>query len=92
MFHDLLGFVQHPHHQKVTPKFCKRFSEVGNVINDALSRFNEEVKNKTFPGAKYSPYPIKEDELTTFCTELRKKGFEKGAEAALKEFKTLRDE
>eukprot|EP00960_Hanusia_phi_P073767 768082-Hanusia_phi.AAC.7 len=25
VYHDLLGMMQHPHHAKVTPKFCKQF-------------------------------------------------------------------
>ncbi|AQK91102.1 3-methyl-2-oxobutanoate hydroxymethyltransferase 1 mitochondrial [Zea mays] len=36
VYHDLLGMLQHPHHAKVTPKFCKQFGNVGDVINKAL--------------------------------------------------------
>ena len=25
VYHDLLGIMHHPHHAKVTPKFCKRY-------------------------------------------------------------------
>ena len=32
VYHDLLGMLQHPHHAKVTPKFCKQFGNVGTVI------------------------------------------------------------
>lgn len=32
VYHDLLGMMQHPHHAKVTPKFCKQYAAVGNVI------------------------------------------------------------
>lgn len=32
VYHDLLGMMQHPHHAKVTPKFCKQYSAVGRVI------------------------------------------------------------
>ena len=31
MYHDLLGMMQHPHHAKVTPKFCKQYAAVGQV-------------------------------------------------------------
>jgi hypothetical protein len=31
VYHDLLGMMQHPHHAKVTPKFCKQFGAVGEV-------------------------------------------------------------
>ncbi|THF95464.1 hypothetical protein TEA_007726 [Camellia sinensis var. sinensis] len=37
VYHDLLGMMQHPHHAKVTPKFCKQYGQVGDVINKALS-------------------------------------------------------
>ena len=31
VYHDLLGMMQHPHHAKVTPKFCKQYAAVGEV-------------------------------------------------------------
>ena len=31
VYHDLLGMMQHPHHAKVTPKFCKQYATVGQV-------------------------------------------------------------
>lgn len=31
VYHDLLGMMQHPHHAKVTPKFCKQYAAVGKV-------------------------------------------------------------
>lgn len=34
VYHDLLGMMQHPHHAKVTPKFCKQYSVVGRVIQE----------------------------------------------------------
>jgi 3-methyl-2-oxobutanoate hydroxymethyltransferase len=38
VYHDLLGMMQHPHHAKVTPKFCKQYGAVGEVISsDAVS-------------------------------------------------------
>ena len=27
VYHDLLGMMQHPHHAKVTPKFCKQVGQ-----------------------------------------------------------------
>jgi hypothetical protein len=29
VYHDLLGMMSHPHHAKVTPKFCKSYAQVG---------------------------------------------------------------
>lgn len=34
VYHDLLGMMQHPHHAKVTPKFCKQYSAVGRIIQE----------------------------------------------------------
>lgn len=85
VFHDLLGFVQHPHHAKVMPKFCKRYSAVGEVINKALTEFNDEVKNHVFPGKEYSPYPIEDEELNKLCKALEEKGMALAAEAAHRE-------
>ncbi len=45
VFHDLLGFMQHPHHAKVTPKFSKQYAHVGQVIHKALVQFKEEARH-----------------------------------------------
>jgi hypothetical protein len=40
VYHDLLGMMQHPHHAKVTPKFCKQYAavgQVGSVARDSCS-------------------------------------------------------
>lgn len=58
VYHDLLGMMQHPHHAKVTPKFCKQYGNVGVEIERALGAFNAEVKNRAFPGPAFSPYKI----------------------------------
>ncbi|KAK9074269.1 hypothetical protein SSX86_006866 [Deinandra increscens subsp. villosa] len=58
VYHDLLGMMQHPHHAKVTPKFCKQFAQIGEGINKALSDYKQEVENRSFPGVTYSPYKI----------------------------------
>ena len=88
VFHDLLGFVQHPHHAKVMPKFCKRYCEVGDMINKALVEFNDEVKNHQFPGRQYSPYPISQLEVEKLCDALKKEGMGEAADAAQREFET----
>ncbi|PNX73909.1 hypothetical protein L195_g029819, partial [Trifolium pratense] len=60
VYHDLLGMLQHPHHAKVTPKFCKQYARVGDVINKALLDYKEDVINGSFPDAQHSPYKISE--------------------------------
>lgn len=58
VYHDLLGMMQHPHHAKVTPKFCKQYASLGIQIEQALGAFNQEVKSSTFPSATHTPYKI----------------------------------
>ncbi|XP_050387657.1 3-methyl-2-oxobutanoate hydroxymethyltransferase 2, mitochondrial-like [Argentina anserina] len=82
VYHDLLGMMQHPHHAKVTPKFCKQFAQVGDVINKALVNYKEEVTSGTFPGAAHSPYKINSVEVDGFLSELQKLGLDKAASAA----------
>ena len=56
VYHDLLGMMSHPHHAKVTPKFCKQYAHVGAIIQDALQRYRDEVSSGEFPSAAFSPY------------------------------------
>lgn len=82
VYHDLLGMLQHPHHAKVTPKFCKQFAQVGDVINKALLEYKEEVKSGSFPGPAHSPYVIGPADINGFLKELQNLGLEKAASAA----------
>lgn len=66
VYHDLLGMMQHPHHAKAAPKFCKNYSSVGVSINNALREFRDEVRNKAFPCPKYSPYKMVKGERDMF--------------------------
>lgn len=58
VYHDLLGMMQHPHHAKVTPKFCKQYANLGIDIERALKEFNAEVKMRSFPSPAHSPYKM----------------------------------
>lgn len=82
VYHDLLGMLQHPHHAKVTPKFCKQYAQVGDVINKALLDYKEEVTNRSFPGPAHSPYKISAADVDGFLNELQKMGLDKAASAA----------
>lgn len=82
VYHDLLGMMQHPHHAKVTPKFCKQFARVGDVINKALLEYKEEVTNGSFPGPSHSPYKMTSSDCVGFSNELQKLGFDKAASVA----------
>jgi len=85
VYHDLLGMMSHPHHAKVTPKFCKRYCEVGNVIQEALSQFRTEVEGHVFPGQTYSPYSIKPAEVESLVQQLEQQGMDSCAAAVRQE-------
>ncbi|OIW05378.1 hypothetical protein TanjilG_28843 [Lupinus angustifolius] len=82
VYHDLLGMLQHPHHAKVTPKFCKQYARVGDNINQALRQYKEDVTSGSFPDADHSPYKISETDANGFLNELQRLGFDKAASAA----------
>ena len=48
VFHDLIGIFEK------TPKFVKRYLEAGKLIKQALSYYNQEVKDGKFPTDEYS--------------------------------------
>ncbi|CAI7807257.1 unnamed protein product [Closterium sp. NIES-53] len=82
VYHDLLGMIQHPHHAKVTPKFCKAFGQVGEAIQQALNAFREDVTSRAFPSARYSPYKIDAAQVESFTQLLKAHGLASSAEAA----------
>ncbi|AQK91100.1 3-methyl-2-oxobutanoate hydroxymethyltransferase 1, mitochondrial [Zea mays] len=84
VYHDLLGMLQHPHHAKasVTPKFCKQFGNVGDVINKALSEYKQEVEAQAFPGPSHTPYKITPTDVDGFADALQKMGLSDAADAA----------
>lgn len=67
---------------QVTPKFCKQYAQVGEVINKALLEYKEEVSKHLFPGPSHSPYKILSSDLDGFLSELQKMGLDKAASAA----------
>lgn len=85
VYHDLLCMMQHPHHSKVTPKFCKQYGQVGAAINKALIAYREDVSSHSFPSHAFSPYKIDQKEVETFLKELEGKGYSEAAEAACAE-------
>ncbi|EHA8588675.1 3-methyl-2-oxobutanoate hydroxymethyltransferase 2, mitochondrial [Cocos nucifera] len=82
VYHDLLGMLQHPHHAKVTPKFCKQFGHVGDAIKKALSEYKQEVESRSFPGAAYTPYKISATDVDGFLKELQVMGLNEAATTA----------
>jgi 3-methyl-2-oxobutanoate hydroxymethyltransferase len=49
VFHDLLGMLPDR-----TPRHAKAYADLGNTIVDAVSRFRDEVRGGSFPGAEQS--------------------------------------
>lgn len=80
--------MQHPHHAKVTPKFCKQYGHVGTVIQEALVKYKSEVDKRDFPCAKFSPYKMKSAELEVFLEDLKEAGMEGSAQAAMERAST----
>lgn len=66
---------------QVTPKFCKQFAQVGDVINKALLEYKKEVTNGSFPGPDHSPYRISAADVNGFLSKLQKMGLDKAASA-----------
>jgi 3-methyl-2-oxobutanoate hydroxymethyltransferase len=84
VYHDLLGMMQHPHHAKVTPKFCKQYGSVGAAIQKALGQYALEVETGQFPSKAFSPYNMGAGEGEMFAEELRRQGFEAAADTVEK--------
>lgn len=70
VFHDMLGMLSHPHHDQFVPKFCKKYGQVGHMIQDSLNQYKQDVESGEFPGPDYSPYVMKDEERQIFETLL----------------------
>jgi 3-methyl-2-oxobutanoate hydroxymethyltransferase len=80
VYHDLLGMMQHPWHAAHVLKFCKMYAAVGSAINVALAEYRDEVRSGQFPGMKFSPYQISQQEEELFMKNLAEK-FDKERQA-----------
>lgn len=83
VYHDLLGMMQHPHHAKVTPKFCKQYAAVGVEIRRALTEYVRDVEERKFPSPQFSPYKMGPGELEALGAALAEHGLEAAAEGLL---------
>jgi 3-methyl-2-oxobutanoate hydroxymethyltransferase len=61
VLHDLVGIFD-----RFTPKFAKRYAELGAALRQAVVEYGEEVRRRAFPGPEHS-YAIREDEWQAFC-------------------------
>jgi 3-methyl-2-oxobutanoate hydroxymethyltransferase len=66
VYHDLLGVMHHPHHEKHVPAFCKRYAKLGEQIHEALVQYRTEVIEGTFPSEEFCPYKMSQEELGKF--------------------------
>jgi 3-methyl-2-oxobutanoate hydroxymethyltransferase len=64
VWHDLLGL-----YEGRSPRFVKRYAEVGEEIKRALERYAEEVRTGRFPGEQHT-YAMPEEELREFTAEV----------------------
>lgn len=67
---------------QVTPKFCKQYAQVGDVVHKALLEYKKEVIEGSFPGPVHTPYKISPSDVSDFSKELEKLGLGKAASAA----------
>ncbi len=49
VLHDMLGL-----NEGFTPKFLKRYAEMGQAVRDAVSRFADEVRTAGYPGPEHT--------------------------------------
>jgi 3-methyl-2-oxobutanoate hydroxymethyltransferase len=60
VFHDLLGL-----YESRSPRFVKRYAELGMLTRDALERYAAEVRSGAFPAPEHT-YAMPEEELALF--------------------------
>mmetsp|Transcript_12151 Transcript_12151/g.20303 ORF Transcript_12151/g.20303 Transcript_12151/m.20303 type:complete len:269 (+) Transcript_12151:366-1172(+) len=70
VYHDLLGLMHHPHHEKHVPSFCKHYATVGENMHNALVNYRNEVHQQQFPSEEYSPYKMSSKEERLFLDML----------------------
>jgi 3-methyl-2-oxobutanoate hydroxymethyltransferase len=60
VWHDMLGY-----YEGHSPRFVKRYADLGEVIVEALGRYADEVRSGTFPDEQHT-YAMPEDERAAF--------------------------
>lgn len=91
VYHDLLGMMQHPHHAKVTPKFCKQYAHVGVVIQEALTQYASDVAGRKFPSKRFSPYRMGPGQSEELLENLKRNGMEKAERALFDDIRKAQD-
>jgi 3-methyl-2-oxobutanoate hydroxymethyltransferase len=68
VLHDILGLFS-----TFTPKFAKRYAELGETIRSAAEAYARDVRAHTFPGQEHS-YSIPAEEWQSFLSSLGERG------------------
>ncbi len=55
--HDVLGLFE-----AFTPRFVKRYAELGRLMEEAFRHYRADVRSRSFPGPEHQ-YPISDEEL-----------------------------
>ena len=66
--HDLLGL-----YSELTPRFVKRYADLGQAMRTAFEAYRAEVASRAFPTRDHA-YAIAEDEWQSFLQEMRERG------------------
>jgi 3-methyl-2-oxobutanoate hydroxymethyltransferase len=64
VFHDLLGI-----YDGHTPRFVRRFAEVGEQMTAGVAQYADAVRSRAFPGPEHT-YPVSDEELARFTKHL----------------------
>ncbi len=65
--HDLLGLFD-----RFTPRFVKRYAELGAAMREAFAAYKADVDARAFPGPEHT-YSIPEEEWQAFVAEMAKR-------------------
>jgi 3-methyl-2-oxobutanoate hydroxymethyltransferase len=60
VWHDMLGS-----YSKMTPKFCKQYTDTKSAISSALSQYKKEVEERAFPSQEHV-FTLKQEEWDKF--------------------------
>jgi 3-methyl-2-oxobutanoate hydroxymethyltransferase len=60
IYHDVVGMFE-----AFTPRHAKRYAELGATLSEALGRFNQEIKDGTYPGPEHS-FKVNAEQLQQF--------------------------
>ncbi len=67
IYADMVGY-----YDDFTPKFVKKYAEVGKVLQEAFEEYIREVKEGVFPDDSLHAYKIKQEEADKFEAALKK--------------------